>query len=176
VGKPYRTLDDPDVSSFDRRVLEDIRDYGYHVVAVATDGSAPAWAYSIGFGATFKHPEVVVFGLGVDLMHKMLRNAANELREGRVFQERSQSSEIIDGYACSFREVHVNWYATFIGYAQWFYRGDAFACLQCFWPDRHRRFPWHTDFDVGRILQPLLYEPDRTRALTDSWIVAQTDT
>jgi hypothetical protein len=95
VSNPYRSLDDPDVTSFDHRVLEDVRDYGYHVAAVATDGSAPAWAYSVGFGATFNHPELVVFGLSVDVMHRMLRNAANEIREGQVLEDRSQSSELI---------------------------------------------------------------------------------
>ncbi|MGC4094571.1 MAG: DUF4262 domain-containing protein [Polyangiaceae bacterium] len=175
MSNQQRTLDDPDVEPFDRRVLEDIRDYGYHVVAVASADSVPAWAYTVGFGTTFNHPEIVAFGLDVRLMHSMLRNVATEIENGRPFHDRTQSSEIVSGYACTFRHVHVNWFPTFLGYARWFYRGDDFECLQCFWPDRHHRLPWDTEFERGRILQPILYEPDLPSALTHQWIIAQTD-
>lgn len=103
-----RSLDDADLVRCDRLVLEDIRDYGWHVVNVASDGSAPAWSFSVGLGVTFEHPELIVFGLDVNTMHAMINNAVAEIEGGLAFQDRSRSAEVLEAYSCTFRDVHPN--------------------------------------------------------------------
>ncbi len=36
-------------------------------------------------------------------------------------------------------------YAEYLGYARWFYQSDSFPVLQCIWPDKQHRYPWHPD-------------------------------
>lgn len=172
----HRTLEDTDLDRSDRRLLENIRDYGWHVISVAGDRSAPAWSFSVGLGVTFDHPELIVVGLDITTMHAMISNAVAVIENGGPLQNHSLSSEVLEGYSCYFRDVHANWYRPFLGYASWFYRGGDFGCLQCFWPDNQQRFPWDNGFDATcRELQPFLYEPDRSKALADRWLVAQSN-
>jgi hypothetical protein len=176
VSASHRTLGDAGLEPSDRRLLEDVRDFGWHVVKIAADDTTAGWAFSVGLSVTFDHPEIVVFGLDVDIMHVMIGNVVHDIRNGARFRHDSRSSEILEGSACAFRAVQPTWYRAFLGYARWFYREDTFACLQCFWPDRHGRLPWDVEFDsTCRPLQPLLYETHRRQAMTENWLVTMGD-
>jgi len=47
----------------DRKLLADVQGHGWHVIGVETDEEEPGFAYSIGLYHTFRHPEIIVFGL-----------------------------------------------------------------------------------------------------------------
>ena len=51
------------MNSPDKRVLADIREYGWHVVKVFSRHGGPDFAYSIGIFETFVHPEILIVGL-----------------------------------------------------------------------------------------------------------------
>jgi hypothetical protein len=59
-----------------------------------------------------------------------------------------------------FRRVLKRHYREYLGYARWFYQGDAFPALQCVWPDKAYRYPWHRHAsEPFRQRQPVLYDP-----------------
>ena len=47
----------------ERRVIEDVQQYGWHIVGVDDDQEGPGFAYSIGLYHTLNQPEIIVFGL-----------------------------------------------------------------------------------------------------------------
>jgi hypothetical protein len=121
------------------------------------DDEGPAFAYSIGLFKSFGHPEVIVFGLDVDLMHRMINLIGEEVRQGRRFADGDSASGILEGYDVRFLNVASRHYYEHFGYARWFYNGDDFPVLQCHWPDKKGRFPTDPGFAKAlRSRQPLL--------------------
>ena len=159
---PPRTLANG-MSAPDRKVLTDIREHGWHVVKVF-DEEEPEYgfAFTVGLPTTFGHPELLVVGMRLELMHVLLNNLGEELRGGRRFEAGMEHDGVLEGFRCCFREVSRDWYRDYLGYACWYHQGDAFEVLQLVWPDLENRLPWHpAATQAFRAQQPVL---DRPRA------------
>jgi hypothetical protein len=144
--------------SNDQKVLDNVAEYGWHVMKVLEQSDTPAWAYSIGLYRTFKHPEIVVFGQELDLMHSMINSVGDDVRAGKTFLPDGRYPDLIEDYSCTFKPVQTIWYEAFFGFATWFYNGIEYPVLQCFWPDFEGRFPWEPDFSQHLSwAQPLLF-------------------
>ena len=113
---------------------------------IPEDDEGPSFAYSIGLFRSFGHPEIIVFGLGLDLMHRMINLIGEEVRRGRRFADGESASGILEGYDVRFLHVAHRHYPEHFGYARWFYKGDDFPALQCLWPDKQGRFPSDADY------------------------------
>lgn len=146
----------------EQRVIDDIQEFGWHVVGVEADEDGPAFAYSIGLQQTLNHPEIVVLGLNdAETMMYIINTVGEEVRKGSVFENWHESDEILNGYSCMFRKVSAEAYPDYFGYAQWYYRPESFPVLQCVWPDREHRYPWHTGCQPSiRQRQPILADDD----------------
>jgi hypothetical protein len=131
----------------DRRLLADVASQGCHVIKVPRSERTPAFAHSIGLYHKFRHPEILVVGLDLLLMHRLINDMRDLIREGTHFAAGSRSSEVLTGLDCEFRAVAKSHYADLFGYARWFYHGDDFPALQCIWPDPEGHFPGQPDLD-----------------------------
>lgn len=130
----------------EQRVIDDVKEYGWHIVGIGEDSEGPAFAYSIGLYHSFKHPEVILFGLkDHDTMVSVINRIGELVREGQAFDDWQESDQILTNYSCVFRTVPSDWYAEYLGYAMWFYRSNSFPVLQCIWPDGNHKYPWHSD-------------------------------
>jgi len=127
----------------DRKLLADVRQYGWHVIAVAGDEEGPGFAYSVGLFHTLGHPEVILFGLRLDLMHLLINEVGRRVKDGERFEHLDEADELLEGYSVCCRGVERRHYAEYLGYARWLYRGDDFPALQVVWPDSRHRYPWH---------------------------------
>jgi hypothetical protein len=160
-----------DAEAEDERVRFDVQRYGWHVALIPPEDAGPGaatvgWAFTIGLHETHRHPEILVFGRDVELLHALLNRCGDAVRRGWRFDETRTYAGLVEGYACAFRKVDPRWYAAFLGNAQWHYRGDDFPALQLFWPDAERRFPWQDGFATEwRADQPLLFLDDAAQAL-----------
>jgi len=142
----------------DQKVLDDIAAYGWHVMNVLEQSDTPGWSYSIGLQRTFNHPEIVVFGQEVDLMHSMINTVGDDISAGKTFVPDGRYPGLVEGYSCTFKPVQPVWYEHFLGFATWFYDGVEYPVMQCFWPDFEGRFPWERGFSEHLSwLQPLLF-------------------
>jgi uncharacterized protein DUF4262 len=151
----------------DQKVLDDVAEYGWHVIKIPPVSDTPGWAFSIGLYRTFHHPEIVVFGLNHELMHSIINSIGSEIKSGKSFKPDTPFSELIEGYDCILKKVKVNWYSPFLGYANWFYQNTDYPALQCVWPDKKGCYPWDPAFDPNWLwAQPLLYEADSESART----------
>lgn len=129
----------------DRKLLTDVQRHGWHVIGVTEDEEGPAFAYSIGLYHTFGHPEVLVLGLAVEVMHRIINGIGELVRSGQRFEHLHESGDVLDNYNVAFRALERRHYPDYLGYAHWFYRGDNFLALQCVWPDSQHRYPWHAE-------------------------------
>jgi hypothetical protein len=131
------------------RVQNNIDTHGLHVIVVPEDDEGPGFAYSIGLFQTLGHPEVIIFGLGAELLHTLVNQVASEVRTGSRFGERDISDEILEGYPVTFRVVSTEFYDEYLGQAIQYYRGTSFPAVQCFWPDEEGRFPWQPGYSYA---------------------------
>ena len=150
----------------ERRVRSDVDTFGWHVAKIAGDESAPPWAFTIGLEEQFGHPEIAIFGMELDLLHRVLNHIGEQVKRGRRFEDGERAEGVLANHAPCFRLVLPRWHSPFLGNAGWFYGEKGFSALQCFWPDANGNLPWEPGFDpawAGR--QPLLFEEDEETAL-----------
>jgi len=153
----------PDLSASDTKVLTDIQSHGWHVVKVFSrqNEKGPEWAFSVGLLHSFGHPEVIVFGLPLDICMRVVNAIGEQVRAGKRFTTDGEYDDILNApYRCAFRPVEQKYYREYVGYAQWFYEDTPFPLAQCFWPDKAGRFPWDAACSHSiREAQPLLFVP-----------------
>jgi len=150
----------------DLRVRSDIDQYGWHVAKISGDDQAPPWAFTIGLEHNFTHPEILVFGMELELLHSLLNHIGEQVKEGRQFEHDERPEGVLAQNPPALRAVAERWHGAFVGNAAWFYQERSFRVLQCFWPDASGALPWEPHFDPewqGR--QPLLFLDDEQRAL-----------
>jgi hypothetical protein len=151
------------LSRTDAKVLADIQSYGWHVTKVFTPGSepGPVWAFSIGLFLSYCHPEVIIFGLNLDVCMALVNEIGRQVKAGKKYEVEGEYGDILaESYKCAFRFVQPSHYRDYLGYASWFYESDPFPTLQCFWPDKAGKFPWEEGCaPFVRDAQPLLFVP-----------------
>ena len=140
-----------------KKISDDIRDYGWHVIKVLEDESAPGFGYSIGLFETFKHPEIIIVGLKLDLIHLLINNIGEDIKNGLTLVPFSFNSDIIDNFECYISEVKKSHYDKYVGQAQAYYDSDEFPLLQCIYPTLKGVYPWQSDWPEDiKNLQPVL--------------------
>jgi Domain of unknown function (DUF4262) len=165
MNRMVRTLTDPGLDDSDRKLLGDVAEFGWHVVLIPDEGDAPGWAFSVGLFHSYKHPEIVVFGLPLELAHRVINGIGEDIKAGNAFEDGHEYGDILEAVNCMLRTVDANWYRPFLGYAMWYYRGGEFPVLQCIWPDKEQRYPWQPGFKKAWLgKQPLLFETTMTEA------------
>ena len=155
----------------DQQVLDNVAQYGWHVMKILDLDDAPAWAYSIGLYRTFNHPEIVVFGQQLDLMHSMINSIGEGTQAGKTFELDGLYPDLIEAYSCTFKPVQTVWYEALFGFANWFYDGTEYPVVQCFWPDFDSHFPWEADFNQELSwAQPLLFHDTLSATGAGDWL------
>jgi len=64
----------------DQKFLSQIETYGWNVTTVfKKEGeTGPEWAFSAGLFHSYQHPEIAMFGLDLDIMHKIVNDIGTE--------------------------------------------------------------------------------------------------
>ncbi|PTR00954.1 uncharacterized protein DUF4262 [Mucilaginibacter yixingensis] len=144
-------------------IIANVEKYGCHLAMFEATGHLPAFVYSIGLFKAYGHPEIICFGLDINLMATLINDAKAQIQAGKSFSAGERSVDFLKGFDVQFIEVNKA-FASYLGYAGWFYGNFEFPVLQLVWPDKERHFPWDADFNAKwKFKQPLL---DRN---TDFW-------
>lgn len=147
----------PPIESVIADIDADIKKYDLSVVFINEDEEAPCFAYSIGLYHSFKHPEIIVFGLDQELAGWIINELAQRIKAGERCDVDREYAGVLEGYNCIFRQAPKDCYGEYFGYATAFYKGDDFPVLQLVWPDKENKWPWEIDFNHRWIwTQPLL--------------------
>jgi hypothetical protein len=142
-----RRSTDPDLKEKDAKLLETLEQWGWFVTKVSGSGSDPAFAYSMGLYENFKHPEIIIFGLELGIMHQLINDAGKRIRQGHGYKVGQRYDDLLKGYQCQFRKVNPIRYDGLLNCAIWYYKGSPFPVLQLVWPDQTGLFPWENGFD-----------------------------
>jgi hypothetical protein len=169
--------DCPDPSEVDQRVTEDVKRYGWHVTYVREESGLPGWTFSIGLFETFKHPEVLIFGLSMDVSTAVINRLGKSIESGKVYEAGFYYPEVFESIECVFHSVEPIWFPVFLGTATRFYKECEFPVLQCIWPDKDQRFPWSRQFRANlHNAQPWLFRKYLTDARVERFLYASEDT
>ena len=137
--------------------MNDIETYGLHVIQVMEDESGPGFGYSIGLFKTYKHPEIIIVGLRLELIHDLINGMAEDIKNGKSFEAGHFYGDIIEGFDCYFTLVDSSYYREYLGYAQWYYKDTEFPVLQCIYPTVKGIYPWQSEWpEEIKDLQPVL--------------------
>jgi Domain of unknown function (DUF4262) len=164
----------PEMDLRQRRMLQNVDEYGCHVAFIREfEGLAP-FAYSVGLYHNFRHPEIFISGLPIEQMTRAVNGLAEKIRGGKMYDAGFDYPEVLGGAACRFHLVQSHWQMLFLDVARWFYDADDFPVLQCFWPDERQNYPWSVFFSAdGRAPQPWLFREDARDARVDGFVRAR---
>lgn len=139
----------------EKKLIDDIAEYGWHVLNVQGDESGPGFCYSVGLHKTFGAPELLVIGLPPDVAHEIINIIGDDIASGKKYESGRYYSDIIEGYDCYMTSVDKSFYKEYFGYGIWYYKNEDFPVLQCIYPDKDNVFPWDWS-DEERLFQPIL--------------------
>lgn len=156
-----------ELSDYERELGSDIDKYGWKNISVFDpDGNDPSFSYSVGFTSTLEAPEFIVFGLDIKLMHSMLWEVFEQIRDGKYVSDDDRWSGVLEGFDCVAKAVHpTNVVRENANSAIWHWRQTGHEgkppLYQLFWPGKvDGFFPWDPECsDYVQNLQPLLYLP-----------------
>ncbi|WP_019010945.1 DUF4262 domain-containing protein [Deinococcus aquatilis] len=143
---------------FDRTLLHHVQNHGWFVVKVPDDEAGPGFAFTVGLSLNYQHPEVILIGLDLELMHRVLNAIGEDVKAGQQHYESGlRFSNLLEGYDCAFVSVATAQHREYLGTLVWFYSNQPFSAVQCVWPDKLGQYPWdsaaHPQF---RSRQPIL--------------------
>jgi hypothetical protein len=144
-----------DLNSIKEKLLNDIEKYGLQVMHVFGDELGPGFSYSIGLFESYNHPEVIIIGLRQDLMHQLINNMANDIKNGKVYQPLNYYPDILDDFKCYIVSVDNYNYNEYVGMAQNHYNSDSFPLIQCIYPTTKGIYPWEKEWPQNTS-QPIL--------------------
>jgi hypothetical protein len=144
-------------NEFERRLLNNIAEYGWHCNSISAEDGEPGFTYTVGLFHSFGHPELLVIGLPPKAAHGVLSVAAKAAAEGKPFDMAAPTSELLNGYSAVFVAVPSSEYENHVLSALWFYEGAQFPLYQVVWPSAQGYFPWHPEAaDDFKFRQPVL--------------------
>ena len=149
------------ISDSKKKILNNVAEFGWHVIKVLEDDDGPGFGYSIGLFKTFSHPEILIVGLKLDLIHSIINDIGESIRSGANFTPRSFHSNLIDGFDCYFTQVKPEFYEQYVGQALWYYGNSNFPLIQCIYPTVKGIYPWQEAWPENiKDLQPILGETE----------------
>ena len=142
----------------EQAIIANVERYGCHIALLDPDNYLPGFAYSIGLFKTYRHPEIICFGMKRDVMGWCINHARDRIRDGEILTTGRLYSGFLEGYDVAFLLVDKAYYQDYLGYAGWFNdNAFDFPALQLVWPDKQHRFPWDDAFNPDwKFKQPLL--------------------
>ena len=138
---PAESLDSGEKTFVDR-----VRDHGWMRTGIFADTEGPAFSFTTGFWLTTRHPEIIIFGLGDEIMHDVLWDLFRDAKAGRDLPLGVWTSNVFGNSEAYVFPVAKRLYADYLGWSRWFYAGDDFPCSQVVWSDPAGTFPWDSGF------------------------------
>jgi hypothetical protein len=148
---------DKKLIALQQEIKMNIEVYGWHVVKVDDDAVGPSYGYSIGLFEKFNHPEIIIIGPEVDIIHFLINQIGESVMKGVIFQPAYSYSTFIEGAYLRFATVDKKYYPTYVEHAKDYYTNNAFPLLQCLYPDPKGIYPDQATWpEILNAIQPYL--------------------
>jgi hypothetical protein len=134
-----------------------IAKYGLSVIKVPSSTYLPSFAHSVGLFETYNHPEIICFGLHIELLHELINDVAHLIQKEGDINLLREYDYIFENSRAKFLRVDPRNIKNYFGVAMAYYDYTEFEALQLVWTDRNDTFPWEAGFEEEfRHKQPLL--------------------
>jgi len=145
----------------ENNILENVEKYGFHIALLSEDGYLPSFAYTIGLFKNYNHPEIIIFGLNIELMGRLLNEVGNVIKNGNSITLNKNYSDYLNDYPIQFLKVKREHYPDYLGYCGWFYKNSFdFPTYQMVWPDKKGLYPWEENFNKNWKFKQKLLDRD----------------
>jgi Domain of unknown function (DUF4262) len=152
-------MNEEKLKQIDEKLANDIEKYGLQVLHVFADETGPGFSYSIGLFETYNHPEILIIGLKQELLHRLINNMAEDIKNGKTYIPLNFYPDILDGFLCYIVKVDADYYDAYVGQAQRYYQEVDFPLIQCIYPTVKGIYPWEKDWpEEIKDLEPILGE------------------
>ena len=153
-----RTLPTPE-DEYEAKAIADINQHGVHILNVFDpEGEDSKFNYSVGLWHSYKHPEILIYGLDAGISTQLINDIAEKCRNGDPMPANGMvSSDYVQSFHVQFVEVPKSEYKEHFGWARWLYQGNEFPVLQMVFPDKDGNWPWSDKTtDDFKWFQPVL--------------------
>jgi len=148
----------------EQKALDDIEEFGCHVLQIMAEGEFPPFSYSIGITKKLRKPEVVVIGLKEPIAGFLVNEYNTRVQAGEDFTPGKMYDGFLEGFACTFEPVAKRHFKEYFGWGRWLYGGNNFEVLQLIYPTTSGLWPWSPDYPAGFIAwQPMLTDTGKSR-------------
>lgn len=132
-----------------------IQKFGWGIVSFEED--KPLYVTSVGLHKTLSFPEIVIFGLPVEISHRIINSIGLQLKNGRVIKKRTPYTDIIEDYKVMFLEIDRKKRRPYFDLVEDFYEDNKVPVVQMIWSDEANHLPWEEGFDTNLVpIQPVL--------------------
>ena len=142
----------------DRKVAENIREYGCHVISVFDpEEKRPSFSYSVGIQETTGAPEIIVIGLSAKLGHFVVNEYRNQAKAGISFQRGRLYSGFLEGFSVYIEPAKPLLVAEYNLGCERYYSNRPYMTVQLIYPTTAGVWPWQkkaSDWFVAN--QPML--------------------
>lgn len=129
----------------DQKALNDIEEYGCHVIQVMEGDGEPSFTYSIGINQKQCKPDLIILGLKRELSLAVVNNYKDRLLQGEEFIPGQYYPDFLGNFDVCFVKVSKKYYREFFGWGLWLHDGDDFDMLQLVWPTTDGIWPWDSE-------------------------------
>ncbi|MEL7451802.1 MAG: DUF4262 domain-containing protein [Pseudomonadota bacterium] len=133
----------------EQNILAQIEEHGFFSMGVFhSEGDGPNFRYSVGLTKTLDAPEIIIFGLPLDMMHNMLWEMFRQIQDGARLEHGKHWSGLLEGFDCiSMAADHPDLFTEYATSANWFWKTQGHdghpPVYQIVWPGaRNGFFPW----------------------------------
>jgi hypothetical protein len=132
-----------DADPADKRVIENIKKFGWHITGIPAEENYPPHTFSVGLYEKFNHPEIIIVGLDINLAASLINNIGEQVKSGKKFEPGKSYNKLLAGdFKSFFIKVDKKNYKEYVGIAGWYYGSPDFPLLQFVWPTKDGLFPW----------------------------------
>ena len=140
-----------------QKLHADIGNFGWTVLLMPETDYLPSFAYTVGLWKSYKHPELISFGLTTKTLHLILNDAGEIIKSGQIIEINKSYDDFFENSKTEFITVDNNNIIDYFGNAINYYNSQDFPALQLIWTDRNNNFPWDKDYEEEfKFRQPLL--------------------
>lgn len=141
----------------DQKALNDIEEYGCHVIHVMEGDGEPSFTYSIGINQKQCKPDLIILGLKRELSLAVVNNYKDRLLQGEEFTSGKYYPDFLGNFDVCFVKVSKKNYREFFGWGLWLHEGDDFDMFQLVWPTTDGIWPWDSEKpEYYEWVQPIL--------------------
>lgn len=134
--------DRADMHPADQRLVDNISEHGWGVLAIPDTDTTGPWAFTVGLWHTYRVPEVAIFGIPPQNVIAILNLIGGQVTAGAQLHTGQWIDDVLPDHRMKLRPVAEPWRRPLFGTAMRYYRATpSWPVLQCMWPDRSHRFP-----------------------------------